>query len=1113
MLLRACEPERTTLPRKSYGHTTFGIALPTMRFVLSLVLALIISVLGAAEAMAFEVIKVPDSVNAVNLMAGIDVVKGENGRVQLSTAPGADGIIRRIEVLAQKEGTNPNWALFALGNDSDVQIQRYLVAPFFRLPGSGILHPDLGSNRIAVLTVNAGIRPERVSDPEADVFEITLDPGATVTFVAELDNGELPELYLWQPDAYRAYVNSFTLFRGTVLGIAGIAAVFLTIMFVVKGRGVFPATAALAWAVLAYLLIDFGVLGRLLGVGNGAIQPYRAAAEAALATTLFGFLFIYLNLHRWHLRFLHLALALAAVFLGLFAYAFIQPETSAAISRVLLMLIGLFGFFIILLLALRGYDRAVFLVPTWIIYIAWLFYAWLVVSGKVTNDIAQPAVAGGLVLIIMLIGFTTVQHAFSEGQVSIGALSEVERRALALTGCGDFVFDWNIDRDRVLVSEELATWLGETRGNLRGPIKSWLERIYPDDKDRFRTALDTLVEMRRGKVNLDIRILTQDGSHRTFRFRVKPVLAGDGQVSRIVGTLQDVTAERASRERLLHDSVHDSLTGLPSKALFVDRLEQALERSRQGEGAKPAVFFIDIDKFSGVVERLGQAGADSVLLAIARRVARQVRPLDTVARLSADQFGVILNSEKAADKIAEAADQLRKTIRAPFTFGERDIAVSASLGITIFDNGSASAVDVLHDAELAMLYAKRHGGDRIEAYRAAARSIVALAKATEEELQRAIKSDQFRMLFQPICAISTGRIVGVEALIRWRHPLRGLIGPDEFVPLAERSGQIEEIGRLAFEQSAAQFQVWQRSVRLPEEFFVSVNLSPSQLSTETMLSDMRTYLSEHKGIAEHIKLEITEGQMMVNPEHSAYVLSMLKSMGLSIALDDFGTGHSSLSYLHRFPIDTIKIAAPFVRLGDDTGFAHTQAPIIRSIVSLARELDLMVIGEGVETKAERDRLLQLDCRYGQGFLYAEPMDGEALQKRLVHNAVAPAPSRVPAPALAPVRTKTPVEEKPEQPKATPFVAKPVVQPEQKKPSPEPAPKPAPTPAPMPGAAGSTPSIAKPQTPPAGEPGPDKAPATKAGPLSMNALRALFGSALKPPQVATAKRTSDIDKGK
>ena len=258
-----------------------------MRHLRALATGLALALASLVAASGFEVITVPADVNAVNLSEVIEVQPGTDGRIQLSTAPGEDGIIRRIEVLASQQGTNPAFALFALRNDGDQQIERLLVAPFFRLPGSGIIQPDLGGDRLTALTPSAGIRPELLSDSEADVYEVTLDPGATVTFVAELAGPDLPELYLWEPSAYRDYVNSFTLFRGVVLGVASLAAVFLTIMFVVKGRGVFPATAAFAWAALAYLLIDFGVMGRLLGFSAGGMQPLRAAAEAGIATRAF----------------------------------------------------------------------------------------------------------------------------------------------------------------------------------------------------------------------------------------------------------------------------------------------------------------------------------------------------------------------------------------------------------------------------------------------------------------------------------------------------------------------------------------------------------------------------------------------------------------------------------------------------------------------------------------------------------------------------------------------------------------------------------------------------------------------------------------------------------
>src|SRR5690242_15456804 len=598
MLVARGKPRYLDHRRNLPGRMTIS----SIRHLLALALVILVGLAGVAPASAFDVVTAPEDVNAVNLTSAVEVAPGNNGKIQLSTAPGEDGIIRRVEVLASQNGTNPNWALFALKNDSDAQMDRLLVAPYFRLPGSGVFRPDLGAQRITALTPSAGIRPVRLPDREADVYEITLDPGATVTFVAELAGDTKPELYLWKPDAYRDYVNSFTLFRGVVMGVAGLAAVFLTIMFVVRGRGIFPATAAFGWAVLTYLLIDFGIFGPLLGISNGSTQPFRAAAEAGIATTLFAFLFIYLNLHRWHFRFVTLALALVVVFLALFGFAFLQPSVAATIARLVLALLGLTGFFLILLLALRGYDRAVLLVPTWIIFIAWLFYSFLVISGSVSNDIAQPAVAGGLVLIVMLLGFTSVQHAFSEGQVSIGTLSEVERRALALTGSGDFVFDWNIERDRVSVSDELCIRLGERRGALRGAIKRWLDRVHPEDRDRFRTAFDTLVELRRGKVSTDIRLSAHDGSYRSFRMRVKPVLGGDGQVNRIVGTLQDVNEDRASRDRLLHDAVHDSLTGLPNKQLFLDRLERALARAKLPNGIKPAVFLIDIDRFMELEE-------------------------------------------------------------------------------------------------------------------------------------------------------------------------------------------------------------------------------------------------------------------------------------------------------------------------------------------------------------------------------------------------------------------------------------------------------------------------------------------------------------------------------
>ena len=260
--------------------------------------------------------------------------------------------------------------------------------------------------------------------------------------------------------------------------------------------------------------------------------------------------------------------------------------------------------------------------------------------------------------------------------------------------------------------------------------------------------------------------------------------------------------------------------------------------------------------------------------------------------------------------------------------------------------------------------------------------ITAYNRATEEDLDRGLRQGELQVQFQPIMDIHSGSIAGAEALMRWNHPSRGMVNPDEFIPLAERSGLIERLGRLAFEQAATQMRDWLNTLSLPQDFFVSINLSPSQLTNENMLSDLKGVVQEHRGIASHLKLEITESQAMTNPEHSAYMLSALRSLGVGLALDDFGTGHSSLSYLHRFPIDTIKIPAPFVQISDERGMAHTQVPIIRAIVALAADLDIMVVGEGVENLDEIDRLRQLGCNFAQGFAFGAAMTGVELQKKL-----------------------------------------------------------------------------------------------------------------------------------
>src|SRR5579864_1300855 len=409
----------------------------------SLVALAIIAVAGVSAARAVEAVNVRTDAAAIDLTDAVDLQHTEGDRIQVSTAPGADAIVRRIEVRAREAGRN--WAVFALANNGDEQIDRLIVAPHYRMVGSGLIWPDLGLSRIVNITPSSGDPPERLDNATADVFRVTRDPGTVITFVAELRSPNLPQLYLWEPDAYKDKVNSLTLYQGIVIGIAGLLALFLTILFVVKGSVMFPADAALGWAVLIYIGIDFGFWNKVFDMSAGAERIWRASGEAILAATLLVFLFAYLNLNRWHVRYAHITAGWLAFLGALVGIALFSPDIASGIARISLFLVAVFGFILVVYLSTHGYDRAVMLIPTWLLLVVWVFGAALTVLGFVTNDIIGPALLGGLVLIVMLIGFTVMQHAFAGGATG-GIVSDVERRALALTGAGDMIWDRSEER-------------------------------------------------------------------------------------------------------------------------------------------------------------------------------------------------------------------------------------------------------------------------------------------------------------------------------------------------------------------------------------------------------------------------------------------------------------------------------------------------------------------------------------------------------------------------------------------------------------------------------------------------------------------------------------------
>ena len=941
------------------------------------------AVFGASPGHAVEAVNVRTDVTAIDLTGVADLLKTDSDTIQVSAAPGADGIIRRMQQPAREGSTN--WAVFALANSGDEQIDRLIVVPHYRMVGSGLFLPDLGLSRIVTISPSSGERPEQQYSATADIYRITLDPGTVVTYIAELRTDRLPQLYLWEPDAYKDKINSFTLYHGIVIGIAGLLALFLTILFVVKGSVMFPAAAALGWAVLVYIGIDFGFWGKVFDMSSGTERIWRASGEAILAATLLVFLFAYLNLGRWHVRYMHITMGWLAGLAALVAIALIDASIASGIARLSLVLIAFLGLGLVIYLSTQGYDRAVLLIPTWFLLVVWTVGLMMTVTGFVTNDIIGPALLGGLVLIVMLIGFTVMQHAFAGG-ITHNIVTDVERRALALTGAGDMIWDWDVSADRVYTSPETEQLLGLKRGALEGPASRWLEVLHALDRDRFRAALDGVLEQRRGRLMQDFRLRTPDGHYLWFALKARPVVGSDGEVVRLVGTLTDVTEFKTAEERLLHDAVHDNLTGLPNRQLFIDRLEAVLAFAKSDPNIRATVVVIDLDRFKQVNDSVGIAVGDSILLTLARRLSRLLKPQDTLARLTGDQFAMILLSERDPTRLIAFAETIRRTLRAPITFNDREIFLTASIGLALGDAQPNRTEEVLKDAELAMYHAKRIGGDRIELFKPAMRARKTDRLTLESELRRALEREEITILYQPIVRLEDRSVAGFEALARWDHPKMGRMSPSEFISIAEEIGLIVDLGLFVLERTARQLSGWQRNIRTREPIFASVNVSSRQLLRHDLIHDLRTVLSRSGLARGSLKLELTESIVMENPEHAAQLLTRLKELGAGLALDDFGTGHSSLAYLQRFPFDTIKIDQSFVR----TNNKGTRPVLLRSIISLAHDLGMDVVAEGAETDSDAVELYQLGCEYAQGFVFGEPMTPEAARKLLLSEQLEPA---------------------------------------------------------------------------------------------------------------------------
>ncbi|WP_103669377.1 EAL domain-containing protein [Pseudanabaena sp. BC1403] len=506
----------------------------------------------------------------------------------------------------------------------------------------------------------------------------------------------------------------------------------------------------------------------------------------------------------------------------------------------------------------------------------------------------------------------------------------------------------------------------------------WLKVIHIEDRDRIEIANRSI--MTTGTVSEEYRILRPDQEVRWVSDRRYLVYDRDGKVIRIDGIVRDITDHKRAQDQLVHDALHDSLTGLPNRNLFMDRVEQALKYGNRHSQYMFAVMFIDLDRFKMVNDMHGHMIGDQFLQAIAKILGSCLRSVgDTVARLGGDEFTILIDDIQEVSEALMIADRILSKLLHPINLPTQTIFASASIGIVISNRDYVNSTDLLRDADIAMYRAKSLGKGRYilfdkEMYEQNLRAI-----QLDSDLHYALEREEFELYYQPIMSLASDKLAGFEALIRWHHPERGLVPPCEFIPIAEETGLIIGIGDWVINQACKQLSIWQSQFIEAKSLKMSINLTCQQIREKNLLEKLDRVLATTGIDGSTIRLEITESSMMDQGEETIAKLEQLRARNIQLSIDDFGQGYSSLSYLHRFPVNTLKIDRTFV---EQMSLGGQNFEIIRTIIILAHALDMNVVAEGVETHEQMSMLKQLGCEYAQGYFFSRPIIAAAAEQMI-----------------------------------------------------------------------------------------------------------------------------------
>lgn len=567
--------------------------------------------------------------------------------------------------------------------------------------------------------------------------------------------------------------------------------------------------------------------------------------------------------------------------------------------------------------------------------------------------------------------FKSIAYAIKRGQVMEALRESEERYALAAQAANDGLWDWNLRTDSLYFSPRWCGMLGAKPGEIPGTPSEWFSRVHSDDLSGLQTAIQRHLQSQTEHVEVEYRLRHQNGTYRWMQCRGVALFDQNGKAYRLAGSQTDITLRKHTEQRLLHEALHDSLTKLPNRILFRRRLQEVFECFKAHLGPGFAVLFMDMDRFKTINDSLGHLVGDQLLCAITRRLENCLPPGRTIARLGGDEFAILLESLSVPGDALRVAKRILDALEHPFQVQQHTIFATGCIGIALSNSQYVNPEEILRDADTAMYRAKAVGLGQYQVFDAAMHTRAMEIWRLETDLRRAVERHEFSIHYQPIVSLASGRLAGFEALVRWNHPERGLLFPGEFLAVADETGLLTTIDRWMILNGAKQIKKWQEKFPNSANLFLSLNLSDGLINQPDLPDFIGLVLQETKVDPRTIKLEITERVIAYEWSSLHQTLARLRGMNIQLSLDDFGTGYSSLSSLHSYPVDVLKIASNFVSAMTNDNSA---LEIVRTIITLAHDLHLQVIAEGVETECQYAQLAEMGCEFGQGrlFTYESP---------------------------------------------------------------------------------------------------------------------------------------------